>query len=93
MRWRSQANILMRAYLRSEAVLKWCGISASERRFDGNEDSIANPGTWDGEVCINGIECPAEATLRFQVHKRQPLGGPVVETVALNRGSTEMMPG
>jgi len=33
----------------------------------------------DGEVCINGIECPLEATLRFRLHKRQPLTAPLVE--------------
>jgi acetamidase/formamidase len=33
----------------------------------------------DGEVCINGIECPLDVTLRFKVHKRQPLPGPLVE--------------
>ncbi len=33
----------------------------------------------DGEVCINGIECPLDATLRFQLHKKQPLAGPLVE--------------
>ena len=33
----------------------------------------------DGEVCINGIECPLDATLRFRLHKRQPLAGPLVE--------------
>jgi acetamidase/formamidase len=33
----------------------------------------------DGEVCINGIECPLDVTLRFQLHKQQPLSGPVVE--------------
>ncbi len=33
----------------------------------------------DGEVCINGIECPLDVTLRFQLHKRQPLSGPIVE--------------
>jgi acetamidase/formamidase len=31
-------------------------------------------------VCINGIECPAEVTLRFHVHKNRPLAGPLVET-------------
>jgi acetamidase/formamidase len=36
----------------------------------------------DGEVCINGIECPADVTLRFQLHKRQPLAGPLVESPA-----------
>jgi acetamidase/formamidase len=34
----------------------------------------------DGEVCINGIECPLDVTLRFQLHKRQPLSGPIVES-------------
>ena len=33
----------------------------------------------DGEVCINGIECPLDATLRFKLHKQQPLAGPLVE--------------
>jgi len=33
-----------------------------------------------GEVCINGIECPADVTLRFHVHKNRPLAGPMVET-------------
>lgn len=34
----------------------------------------------DGEVCINGIECPLDVTLRFHLHKRQPLAGPLVES-------------
>ena len=33
----------------------------------------------DGEVCINGIECPLDVTLRFHLHKSQPLAGPIVE--------------
>jgi acetamidase/formamidase len=33
----------------------------------------------DGEVCINGIECPLDVTLRFNLHKRKPLAGPIVE--------------
>jgi acetamidase/formamidase len=33
----------------------------------------------DGEVCINGIECPLDVTLRFRLHKQQPLSGPIVE--------------
>jgi acetamidase/formamidase len=33
----------------------------------------------DGEVCINGIECPLDVILRFRLHKRQPLAGPIVE--------------
>lgn len=39
----------------------------------------AHAAQGDGEVCINGIECPAEAVLRFHVHKGQPLAGPVIE--------------
>lgn len=34
----------------------------------------------DGEVCINGIECPLDASLCFHLHKRQPLAGPIVES-------------
>ena len=33
----------------------------------------------DGEVCINGIECPLDLSLRFHLHKHQPLSGPLVE--------------
>jgi acetamidase/formamidase len=34
----------------------------------------------DGEVCINGIECPLHATLRFRLHKNQPLASPLIES-------------
>jgi len=34
----------------------------------------------DGEVCINGIECPLDVTLRFHLHKKQPLAAPLVES-------------
>ena len=40
----------------------------------------AHAAQGDGEVCINGIECPAEVTLRFHLHRRQPLSGPIVES-------------
>jgi acetamidase/formamidase len=40
----------------------------------------AHAAQGDGEVCINGIECPAEATFRFLVHKHQNLSGPLVES-------------
>jgi acetamidase/formamidase len=36
----------------------------------------------DGEVCINGMECPADVTLRFHVHKQRALPGPIVESPA-----------
>jgi acetamidase/formamidase len=39
----------------------------------------AHAAQGDGEVCINGIECPAQVTLRFHLHKRQPLAGPIIE--------------
>ena len=34
----------------------------------------------DGEVCINGIECPLDVTLRFNLHKRQALSAPLIES-------------
>jgi acetamidase/formamidase len=40
----------------------------------------AHAAQGDGEVSINGIECPADVTLRFQVHKRHTLPGPMIET-------------
>ena len=42
----------------------------------------AHAAQGDGEVCINGIECPADVTLRFQVHKQRTLPGPMIETPA-----------
>jgi acetamidase/formamidase len=39
----------------------------------------AHAAQGDGEVCINGIECPASASLRFHLHKRRPLSSPLVE--------------
>ena len=38
----------------------------------------AHAAQGDGEVCINGIECPADATLRFHLHKHKPLAGPMI---------------
>jgi acetamidase/formamidase len=40
----------------------------------------AHAAQGDGEVCINGIECPADVTLRFKVHKQKRLVGPMVES-------------
>ena len=40
----------------------------------------AHAAQGDGEVCINGIECPADVTLRFHLHKGQALAGPLVES-------------
>src|SRR3984893_5854937 len=46
-------------------------------------DAHAAPG--DGEICIHGIECPADVTLRFGVHKKRALPGPMVETPAARK--------
>lgn len=40
----------------------------------------AHAAQGDGEVCVNGIECPAAVTLRFNLHKQRPLSGPLVES-------------
>ena len=40
----------------------------------------ASSAQGDGEVCINGIECPADVTLRFQLHKQRKLTGPLIES-------------
>jgi acetamidase/formamidase len=42
----------------------------------------AHAAQGDGEVCINGIECPANVTLRFELHKHQALAAPLVESPA-----------
>lgn len=43
----------------------------------------AHAAQGDGEVCINGIECPADVTLRFHLHKHRPLQGPLVEASSI----------
>jgi acetamidase/formamidase len=40
----------------------------------------AHAAQGDGEVCINGIECPADASLRFTLHKHQQLSAPLIES-------------
>jgi acetamidase/formamidase len=40
----------------------------------------AHAAQGDGEVCINGIECPADVTLRFFLHKQRPLPSPFIES-------------
>jgi acetamidase/formamidase len=40
----------------------------------------AHAAQGDGEVCINGIECPVDVTLRFHLHTNRPLAGPMIET-------------
>jgi acetamidase/formamidase len=45
----------------------------------------AHAAQGDGEVCINGIECPADVTLRFVVHKQRSLPGPLLETLSARK--------
>ena len=40
----------------------------------------AHAAQGDGEVCINGMECPSAVTLRFELHKHQPLSSPLIES-------------
>ncbi|MGA7157630.1 MAG: acetamidase/formamidase family protein [Acidobacteriaceae bacterium] len=40
----------------------------------------AHAAQGNGEVCINGIECPADVSLRFRLHKQTPLAGPLLES-------------
>ncbi len=40
----------------------------------------AHAAQGDGEVCINGIECPADVTLRFGLHRQRSLAGPMIES-------------
>lgn len=41
-------------------------------------DAHASQG--DGEVCINGIECPVNLTLTFKVHRHRSISAPLVES-------------
>lgn len=45
----------------------------------------AHAAQGDGEVCINGMECPVDVTLRFHLHKGRPLSAPMIETNARPR--------
>ena len=44
----------------------------------------AHAAQGDGEVCVNGIECPADVTLRFRLHNQQSLQGPFIESAPRN---------
>ncbi len=39
----------------------------------------AHAAQGDGEVCINGIEMPADVSLRFLLHKQRGLSAPIIE--------------
>ncbi len=41
----------------------------------------------DGEVCINGIECPLDVTLRSYLHRGRALTGPIIESCAIEDSS------
>ena len=45
----------------------------------------AHAAQGDGEVCINGIECPADVTLRFWLHRHRALPGPLIESSEAKR--------
>lgn len=47
----------------------------------------AHAAQGDGEVCINGIECPAKARLRFTLHKGRRLTAPLIESGAKHNTS------
>jgi acetamidase/formamidase len=49
----------------------------------------AHAAQGDGEVSINGIECPASVTLRLHLHKRRPLAGPLVESAPSRKKDVE----
>ncbi|MBZ5644513.1 MAG: acetamidase/formamidase family protein [Acidobacteriia bacterium] len=40
----------------------------------------AHAAQGDGEVCINGMECPVDVDLRFQLHEDRTLSAPMIET-------------
>jgi acetamidase/formamidase len=45
----------------------------------------AHAAQGDGEICINGIECPAVVTVRFTLLKDTHLSAPIVETAQRSR--------
>src|SRR5713226_5397789 len=49
----------------------------------------AHAAQGDGEVCINGIECPADVSLHFHLHKQCSLPGPMVESAAASKQDLE----
>lgn len=42
----------------------------------------AHAAQGDGEVCINGMECPSAVSLKFELHKNQPLSSPLIDAAA-----------
>ena len=44
----------------------------------------AHAAQGDGEVCINGIECPARVKLQFHLHQQRILTSPLIESPTKN---------
>jgi len=42
----------------------------------------AHAAQGDGEVCLTGMECPSDVTLRFELHKGHHLSSPLLEAAA-----------
>jgi acetamidase/formamidase len=51
----------------------------------------AHAAQGDGEVCINGIECPADVTLQFRLHKQTSLAGPLIESAPSDEHGTSWL--
>jgi acetamidase/formamidase len=49
----------------------------------------AHAAQGDGEVCINGIECPSDVTLRFRLHRGRRLESPLAESPAAHERIAE----
>jgi acetamidase/formamidase len=52
-------------------------VQVDEALFSAGD---AHAAQGDGEVCINGIECPANVSLRFVLHSQRTLSGPLIES-------------
>ena len=82
----SAAGAFRRQYGRSAALrgrhVISCPFYNSGALFSAGD---AHAAQGDGEVCINGIECPADVTLRFRLHKQQRLAAPIVESACSAR--------
>jgi acetamidase/formamidase len=63
----------------SDGATLYLPVQVPGARFSAGD---AHAAQGDGEVCINGMECPADATLRFVLHKKRTLSGPMLESVA-----------
>lgn len=60
----------------SEGATLYLPVSNAGALFSAGD---AHAAQGDGEVCINGMECPADVSLRFSLHKQRTLRGPMIE--------------